>query len=282
MSDKVILRSVYSKSGQIYSIQPCKDKNGNWPSCVRQVDSFGNMILFDGDKDANKPLIKVTETFKIQDGTTFDLSDPWDAARWEAIKNAPIIAQFREERDAQGNLIIDGNAKRYGRGILYVERPEYEENKKVSSRQKKFDAQNYIFNDPRGADGRLKIARLLGKHMKSVSDANVKNFLLDIADKDPDRIIKLYTGDDLELRMLFMDARDKGVIRSVSGVYVYSDGIPLGGTIDTVVIWMRNPKNKKTLDLIKQDVYGEDLEITNPDALAALNNKKKDKITEEK
>lgn len=272
MDDKIIIRSVFGKVGQVYSIQPCKDKFGHWPDCVRQVDSFGNMILFDGDKESRKPLIKVTDTFRIQDGHVFDLSDPYQNAIWEAIKNCPMIAQFRGERDAKGNLIIDGDAKRYGRAELYVERPELETSKRVSKRQKIHDAESYIFDDPRGAEGRLKIARLLGKHMRSSSDSEIKEFLLEIASKDPDRIIKLFTGEDLELRMLFLDARDKGVIRSVSGVYVYGEGISLGGTIDIVVTWMRDPKNKKVLELIKQDTYGLE-KVTNPNAQDKLNNK---------
>ena len=262
--NKIILRSVFGKVGQVYSIQPCKDANGNWPDCVRQVDSFGNMIASESDRNAEKPLIKVTETFRIQDGHEFNLNDPWDKARWDAIKNCPLIAQSRGQRDAKGNLVIDGDAKRYGRAELYIERPGLEVSKKVSRRQKIHDAETYIFNDPRGADGRIKIARILGKHMRNASDADIKDYLLDIASKTPEKIINLYTGDDLELRMLFMDARDKNIIRSVSGVYVYGEGISLGGTVDVVIAWMRDPRNKRTLDLIKNDTYG--LEVTNPNA----------------
>ena len=275
MDNKIILRSVYGKVGQVFSIQPCRDQNGNWPECIRQVDSFGNMIVSDNDRNSSKPLIKVTETFQVEDGTSFDLSDPWDNARWEAIKNCPLIAQYRGQRDSKGTLIIDGDAKRYGRAVLYIERPGLEVSKKVNRRQKIHDAETYIFADPRGADGRIKIARILGKHMRNASDADIKDFLLEIASKDPDKIINLYTGDDLELRMLFMDAKDKGIIRSVSGVYVYGEGITLGSTIDTVIAWMRDPRNKKTLELIKDDTYG--LEVTNPNAIEKLKMKEKDK-----
>lgn len=275
MDNKIILRSVYGKVGQVFSIQPCRDQNGNWPECIRQVDSFGNMIVSDNDRNSGKPLIKVTETFQVEDGTSFDLSDPWDNARWEAIKNCPLIAQYRGQRDSKGTLIIDGDAKRYGRAVLYIERPGLEVSKKVNRRQKIHDAETYIFADPRGADGRIKIARILGKHMRNASDADIKDFLLEIASKDPEKIINLYTGDDLELRMLFMDAKDKGIIRSVSGVYVYGEGITLGSTIDTVIAWMRDPRNKKTLELIKDDTYG--LEVTNPNAIEKLKMKEKDK-----
>ena len=271
---KIVLRSVFGKVGMKYYIQPSRDKNGNWPECVKQVDSFGNMIVSDAERNSGKPFIKVTETFTIEDGKTFDLTDPWDQARWEAIKNCPMIADFRGQRDAKGNRIIDGDARRYGRAELYIERPGVETAKKVSKRQKIHDAESYIFDDPKGAEGRLKVARILGKHMSHASDSDIKDYLLEIASRDPDKIIKLYTGEDLELRTLFLDARDKGVIRSVSGIYVYGDGISLGGTIDVVISWMRDPRNKKMLESIKRDTYPE-LEVTNPEALKKLNKESK-------
>ena len=271
---KIVLRSVFGKVGMKYYIQPCKAKNGNWPECVKQVDSFGNMIVSDAERNSGKPFIKVTETFTVEDGKTFDLTDPWDKARWEAIRNCPMIADFRGQRDAKGNLIIDGDSKRYGRAELYIERPGVEVQKKISKRQKIHDAESYIFDDPKGAEGRLKVARILGKHMSHASDSDIKDYLLEIASRDPDKIIKLYTGEDLELRTLFLDARDKGVIRSVSGIYVYGDGISLGGTIDVVISWMRDPRNKKMLESIKRDTYPE-LEVTNPEALKKLNKESK-------
>ena len=271
---KIVLRSVFGKVGMKYYIQPCRDKNGNWPECVKQVDSFGNMIVSDAERNSGQPFIKVTETFTVEDGKTFDLTDPWDKARWEAIRNCPMIADFRGQRDAKGNLIIDGDTKRYGRAELYIERPGVETAKKVSKRQKIHDAESYIFDDPKGAEGRLKVARILGKHMSHASDSDIKDYLLEIASRDPDKIIKLYTGEDLELRTLFLDARDKGVIRSVSGIYVYGDGISLGGTIDVVISWMRDPRNKKLLESIKRDTY-PDLEVSNPKALEKLNKENK-------
>ena len=271
---KIVLRSVFGKVGMKYYIQPCRDKNGNWPECVKQVDSFGNMIVSDAERNSGKPFIKVTETFTVEDGKTFDLTDPWDKARWEAIRNCPMIADFRGQRDAKGNLIIDGDSKRYGRAELYIERPGVEVQKKISKRQKIHDAESYIFDDPKGAEGRLKVARILGKHMSHASDSDIKDYLLEIASRDPDKIIKIYTGEDLELRTLFLDARDKGVIRSVSGIYVYGDGISLGGTIDVVISWMRDPRNKKLLESIKRDTY-PDLEVSNPKALEKLNNENK-------
>lgn len=70
--NKIILRSVYGKVGMKYFIQPCKDKLGRWPNCVKKVDSHGDMILSDIEKNeyASKKKIFFPETtvFVITDG----------------------------------------------------------------------------------------------------------------------------------------------------------------------------------------------------------------------
>ena len=43
----IVLRSVYGKVGMTYYINPAKDKYGQYPDCVKQVDSNGDMILSD-------------------------------------------------------------------------------------------------------------------------------------------------------------------------------------------------------------------------------------------
>ena len=60
----IVLRSVYGKVNMKYYIHPCKDpKTGRFPDCVRTVDSFGNMILSDKDKNNNEVLIPETKAY---------------------------------------------------------------------------------------------------------------------------------------------------------------------------------------------------------------------------
>ena len=42
-SNIVVLRSVWGKRGQKYYIQPQKDSKGQYPPCVRKVNSEGDM-----------------------------------------------------------------------------------------------------------------------------------------------------------------------------------------------------------------------------------------------
>lgn len=257
----IVLRSVYGKVGIKYYIQPCKDKQGRLPSCVRSVDSRGDIILKDAERNSNEVFIKENETFVIEDGTTFNLDDKYDKAKWEAIKNCPLIAPERFAKDDNGNYLIDGtlgwNSKkpRYGIAELYIDRPGYESAQRVSKKKKIHNAATFIIDDERGAEGRLLIARLLGKNMSNMPDADVEDYLLSIAEKTPNKIIDLYTGNDTTLRLLFIEAKDKKVIYIKNKLYLYADNIVLGATDDAVLTWMKDPKNSKTLELIKKDTY---------------------------
>lgn len=264
--DIIVLRSVYSKTPIKYYMQPCKDKQGRLPKCVRRVNSMGDMILSDEDKKSSDVdnLIPENAVFTIVDGQTFNLEDPYEKNVWEAIKNNPMIASDRFEKDENGNYKIDGtrdkNARvqRYGIAELYIDRPGVEVAQKVSRRKQILNACNFIMKDERGADGRVMIAKLLGKNMRNASDADVEDYLFQIAEKDPEKIINLYTGSDFNLRILFADARERKVIIVKNKLYVYGSGdIVLGHTDDAVISWMKDSKNKKVLDLIRKDTYPE-------------------------
>ena len=272
VDNKIILRSVYGKVGQKYTLQPCKDRvTGQYPDCVKYVDSKGDMIMTDAERNSGKVYIPENFSITFESGKEFNLENPIERAQWEAIKNCSLIAKTIDQKDKNGNYVLSRQSGiKYSAAELYVERPGYETSKKVSRREKIHTAETYVFNDPEGADGRLKMARLLGRNLRNAPDADIKEYLLDIASKDPDKIINLYTGEDLVLRVLFMDAKDKDVIYSKNRVYIYGDGIPLGGTIDAVLAWMRDPRNSKMLALIKRDTYGDELEVTNPNAVKAL------------
>lgn len=262
IDDVVVLRSVYGKVGIKYYIQPCKDpKTGRLPECVKPVNAAGDLILTDDERNSKQYFIKETDTLVVEDGTTFNLNDEVDKCKWEAIKHCVLIAPERYAKDDQGNYLIDGTVgwtsqrPRYGVAELYVDRPGYEAQKRVSKKKKIHNASTFILDDPRGNEGRLLIAKLLGKHMSHVHSSDVEDYLLSIAEKDPDKIIALYTGNDTSLRLLFIEAKDKRVIYLKQGLYLYADNVVLGATDDAVISWMKDAKNRKTLELIRKDTY---------------------------
>ena len=235
------------------------------------------MVL--SEKELNDPnrvnFVKETDVFTIVDGTTFDLDDARDRFIWEAIQYCPLIAPDYYAKDKNGNSLINGTpgwnstAPRFGVAELYVERPGVEANRRVSRKKLKHDAESYIYNDERGAEGRVLKAKLLGHRMDSMPDADVTDYLLQVAERDPEKIINLYTGGDTAVRLLFIEARDKHVILYKNKLYTYADNVVLGASDEAAILFLKDPKNAKIQNLIKQDTF--------PELMGEDDTKKKDK-----
>ncbi len=259
--DIIILRSVWGKVGMKYFIQPSKDpKTGRYPDCVRRVDSNGDMILSDADRNSGKYFIKEDETFTIEDGTVFNLEDEYQKNEWEAIKNSPLIAPDRFAKNSRGESLIDGTLDmssrrpRYGVAELYVYKPGAVATARVSRKKLIHKAVNFILEDEQGLDGLITKAKLLGKRMYNAAASDVEDFLIKTAEKDPEKIIDLYTGSDTQLRLLLIDAVDNEVIKVKDRVYTYDSTI-LGASDKAVISWMKQPKNQRILELIRKDTY---------------------------
>ena len=266
LSNKIVLRSVRGKVGNKILIQPCKNpKTGKYADCVKRVDSNNDMIL--SEKELNDPnrnyFVKETDVFTVVDGTTFDLDDIRDRFIWESIQYFPLIAPDYYAKDRNGNSLINGTpgwnskAPRYGVAELFIERPGVEANRRVSRKKLKHDAESYIWGDERGAEGRVLKARLLGHKMDHMPDADVTDYLLQVADKDPEKIIGLYTGGDTSIRLLFVEARDKNIILYKNKLYIYADNVVLGASDEAAILFLKDPKNANILKLIKRDTYPE-------------------------
>lgn len=259
MRNEIILRSVYGKVNQKYFIQPCPNpKTGRLPECVKNVDANGDMILSESDKEqlsqGLKHFIAVNETFEIIDGTVFDLDDIVDKAKWDAIEHCNWIAKDRFQRDQNGDLIIDGGAKRYGVADLYVERPGEIAKIKMSKKQLVHRASQYVYEDSESE--RIKKCRVLGRNLASAIPADILDFLIDKAEKDPKKIINLYEGEDWRMQLFILDAVDRGVIRKSEGLYKYDDKM-LGGSLEATVLFLKDVRFKAITDSIKRETYPE-------------------------
>lgn len=263
----VVLRSVFGKVGQKYFIQPQKDSRGRYADCVKRVNSQGDIILtqeeIEKESKGLAAYIPETELFVLEDGKSFNLDDVYEQAVWESIKNCDLIAPDRFAKNEKGEYLIDGTTDprsskpRYGTAELYIDRPGFDAQRRVSRRKLIVEASSYIMEDERGYEGRLLVARVLGRDMKNQPNADVEDFLLSIAEKTPEKIINCYTGGDMQLRMLFIDAREKGVIVKKGGLYLYGeDGkVALGATDNAAIEWMKSSKNSKAVTLIRKDTY---------------------------
>lgn len=251
--DTVIhLRSRFGPNHAGMSISPVKNPlTREYPSCVRNVDSSGNVIL---GKDDN-PLdyfVRTTDRFFIKDGDEFDLSNPIKAKQWEAIKFSDLIFDNKGKFDENGKMLVGPEEKIGPQAVYYVERIIEDTKKRNTASRKLNKALNYIFNASRDA---LRIrAMLLGKYIKDAYDEEIEEFLTEIAKKDADKIISLFESNDTKYLIAFTYAKQKGILRQKAGLYTYNDNDIIGRDADSCIDFMKNPKNKLITDRILREI----------------------------
>ena len=255
---KSTLRSPYKVKE--YHFQPLKGANGMNLPFVKKVryDHNGNSEMILSEAERNDPMsqyfIPEDMDIVVTEGTTFDLDNPYEKNLWEAIKDSELIAPTRDSRDVNGDLIIDGNRYRYGRAELYVDIPGEQSERSVKKRMLVTKAWMYIEQD--SVDGRLTKCKLLGKNLKHAPSSDVQDYLYTEAEKNPEKIIDLYTNGDTALKLLCVDAKEKGVVKKVGGLYTYGDSV-LGATDEAMILFFKTAANKGILDLIKRETYPE-------------------------
>ena len=228
-------------------------KSKRFADCVRPADAHGNLVLSEAERASGKIFISEEEQVELYDGKEFDLDNPYDAAWWEAIRYSKKIASDRWERDANNNLIIDGNARRYGNAEFYVERPGVETKVRNDRKRQIHEAKEYIYRD--NEESLRQKLRLLGNSMPNLPLSDVEDYLVSIAERTPQQITEIYTGTDTHLRLFLLDATDKRVIYIKDKLYYYGDNIVLGATDSAVLLYFKNPSNKRIVDMIKDEVY---------------------------
>jgi hypothetical protein len=157
---------------------------------------------------------------------------------------------------------------RYGAAELYIERVGEETERRIGKKKLKHQAETFVFDDSQ--EGLILKAKLLGRDMRNQPLADIQDYLIEIAERDPQKIISLYTGEDMHLRLLLVDALQKHVIIIKNKIYTYSDNVVLGASDEACITWMKQPQNAKVLDLIKKDTYPEVYEVKNANALEFL------------
>jgi len=271
----VVLKSVYGKtSGQDFHILPCVDPvTGDYPDCVRPSiinpdGTIGQMILSEkdlNDRTKGKVFIPAEIPIVVKHNEVFDLNKPVDAAKWEAIKNSKLIAKDRFQKDSKGDYVIDGEKAfqaangmvrgHYGLADLYIDRPGVAAKARNDIRILQAKAINFIGED--SLDGMIKKCRLLEKDMSHANSNDVADYLMTFAQKDPQKIINLYTGTDTSNRLLIIDAIDKHIVVKRDNLLIYADNIVLGASVDAAVAYLTNPNGVKIKELIMQETYPE-------------------------
>jgi len=234
-SDKIIeIKSIY-KNGKT-TVQPVKDPLTGW---FRGVER-----LSEDDKRHKKFWAEPTSKFTLQEGTTFDLSREEHRVIWEWVKHQPCLAMSYEECQVRPEA------------EFYIHIRGAEAQKRVSNKKLKAKALELVLRD--NASNYTLRSKLLGVNMDGEKDIDVVlDFLLDMADKDPAKVIRVYEDKLISLRMLLISALEKGIVTlDPAGAYRYGNTY-LGMTEDTAVDWLNNPENKQVVQMLEKEVNPE-------------------------
>lgn len=234
VTDKFIeIKSIY-KNGKT-TVQPVKDPLSGWYKGIKRLSENDKRDLrFWADPDTK---------FILKEGVSLDLNKEEHKVIWDWLKFQPCLAMSYEECQSQPAA------------EFYIHLQHKEAVKGISRKKMKYNAMKYIEED-NSSNYPLRV-KLLGINMDGEDPAVIENFLLDRADSDPSRIIKLYEDRFLSLRMLLMEAVEKRkIIIEPSGAYRYGT-IFMGMTEDSVMDWMNNSENKSVVRLLEEDINPE-------------------------
>lgn len=184
----------------------------------------------------------------IEPGTILNLADMRDATNWQWIKESKGIALSREEAMSDPSVYF----------YVFDEEAEYQKELRKDELQAK--AMQLVMNTPEALLGEK--ARLLGYKMETNALA-IRKFLYAQAKSDNianvKALIDVYEDKDADYKLTLMEFVDRGVVKQISGIYLYDD-IPLGMNVDQCVFFLKDPNNKELVDqMIRKSNPGSSL-----------------------
>lgn len=252
LDDKIHIVCLYGPVHAGARIYPVRNPlTGEFPSCIRKVNSYGD-IIYQKNDDPAEYFVKETDSFVVKSGTDFDLSNDIEKKNWEAIKFSDLIFDSKGKFDEKGNVVVEPTDKIPASAIFTVERIADETKKRNDSKRLKNKALNFIYQD---SDTGLALkAKVLGCFIKNSTREEIEEFVTNFAEKNPEKVIELYTGSDMKLHLIFLYAKEKNILINKGGIYVYGESNMIGRTEDDCVKFFKEPNNKVITDKIIKEL----------------------------
>lgn len=232
-SDKVIVLKSVFKQGKT-TVMPVPNEMGWYLGIPRLSEDEKRKLAHWAEPDAKCVL---------RENKTFDLNDDAQRVTWEWVKHSPCICETKD-------------AVQHTPGAEYYIHLENEEAKKnVSRYELKNKASDYVLNDsPTNYQMRIE---LLGIEMSGDSPWILKEFLLEQADTNPEKIIAIYCSKDISIKLLLLKALKKNIIRiGEGGLYMYGSNV-LGTSEASAVVWMSESDNAEIVKVLQREIDPE-------------------------
>jgi hypothetical protein len=232
-SDKIIIIKSVFKTGKT-TVQPVSDGTGWYRGVAR---------LSEDEKRGKTHWAEPSSKFVIKDGVTFNLNDEAQRITWEWVKHSPCIAPNEEACQHTPGAEF----------YVYLENEVAAKN--ITRRELKYKAIECILKD--NSVNYPVRAELLGVNMDYAKPSVIKDFLLDQAELTPEKILKIYEGADVSIRLLLLKARKNGiVVVDDAGFYRYGS-VVMGMSEKTAVDWLGDKSHKHIVEMLEKEVNPE-------------------------
>ena len=229
----IILKAVYKNAGP-FTACPVKDPD-------RPGFYLGVERLSDEEKRKREYYVEPEKlAIKIKDGKIFDLSKIVDRLNWGWIKYVPeVVGSFEKAQKSSYEI------------RFYVKIEEVESQKTISRINLKLKALNLVDqDDPLNYSSRV---RLLEMDMRGQTALSQKEFLMEEAEREPQKVINAYESDTIGIRLLVLNALDRNIIIYDQNIYSYNT-VTLGMNEDAVVEFLVRSVNRPIRELIEGDI----------------------------
>jgi hypothetical protein len=230
------------------TIEPTKDINGELMGAARsltreQIESSQYVPCGYHIDHTGRP--RAATKVVLKDGYEFDLSKEVDRLNWGFVKHSNTIALTETEM----------NNKRYA--LFFIEMPmEYQAKERLSNFEVKLKAWQMI-NDLTSTDLHH-VAGMLGYRLPMMEDSIIKTWLFDFAntsDFNSSRVIDTISGPDYPVMLLYLKAREKGIITFSDGMYRFNEHF-LGASESQMKQMLKDGGNSSIVEAIEAELKG--------------------------
>jgi len=242
LSDKIIeIKSVF-KNGK-RTVQPAFDRaTGWWAGVDRLTDEEKKKLKYYVTVGNSGEQARLNTKMVLKDGMILNLSNEVDAINWKWLQHLPCLAKSYE-------------AAQSSKAEFYIHIEGREATLKNNRTERVFKALEKVMNDPE--TNYTDRALLLGVDMEGEPLPLIKEFLLDSAQKNPDKVLAIYRDGAMKIHLLYLKAKRKGVITASpsDGVIKYGNNTILGITDEAAIAYLQ--MNEDILQLLEQDINPE-------------------------
>ena len=254
-NDKIIeIRSVYKNGKQ--TVQPAWDANTNWWAGVERLsDEIKKTREYYVTVGEHKDQARLNTKVVLKHGLRFDLNNLVDRINWAWIKHLDCLAMsFKEAQESKATWYV------------HIEGREAEVS--VAAKELRFKAMEYVINDP--VVNYANRALLLNFDMSGETPSVIKDFLLEVAEKEPKKILHIYRDKSMKINLLYAQAKQKGIIveSTSDGVVKYGVTI-LGVSPESAIAFLQN--NEDLLELLERDVKPEYFKAKEQETTTSVN-----------